>query len=98
MKGWIGYFRYANMQGKLQELDVWIRGRFRYCTWKHWKKYIRGNLNSFYQQSINLSLLNRRIRGPYVRWCERFTVRPLLLAVYSIRLRGFKEMSIQSFY
>jgi hypothetical protein len=28
MKGWIGYFRYANMQGKLQELDAWIRGRF----------------------------------------------------------------------
>jgi hypothetical protein len=38
MKGWIGYFRYANMQGKLQELDVWIRNRLRYCIWKHWKK------------------------------------------------------------
>jgi len=38
LKGWIGYFRYANMQGKLQELDVWIRSRLRYCIWKHWKK------------------------------------------------------------
>lgn len=38
MKGWIGYFRYAFMQGKLQELDAWIRNRLRYCIWKHWKK------------------------------------------------------------
>jgi hypothetical protein len=38
MKGWIGYFRYAHMHLKLQELDIWIRRRLRYCIWKHWKK------------------------------------------------------------
>lgn len=38
LKGWLGYFRYANMQNKLKELDVWIRNRLRYCIWKHWKK------------------------------------------------------------
>ena len=38
LKGWIGYFRYASMQIKLQELDVWIRNRLRYCIWKDWKK------------------------------------------------------------
>ena len=27
MKGWIHYFRLANMYGKLQEIDVWIRRR-----------------------------------------------------------------------
>ena len=37
MKGWIGYFRYAFMQEKLKELDIWIRKRLRYCIWKHWK-------------------------------------------------------------
>ena len=42
MKGWIGYFRHANMQGKLQELDVWIRNRLRYCIWKHWKNRPEG--------------------------------------------------------
>ena len=36
-KGWLGYFRYANMQNKLKELDVWIRCRLRYCIWKHCK-------------------------------------------------------------
>ncbi len=38
MKSWIGYFRYACMQEKLKDLDVWIRRRLRYCIWKHWKK------------------------------------------------------------
>jgi len=38
MKNWIGYFRYAFMQGKLKDLDAWIRNRLRYCIWKHWKK------------------------------------------------------------
>jgi RNA-directed DNA polymerase len=38
MKGWIGYFKYAFMQEKLKELDVWIRNRLRYCIWKQWKK------------------------------------------------------------
>jgi RNA-directed DNA polymerase len=38
MKGWIGYFRYAFMQVKLEELDIWIRKRLRYCIWKQWKR------------------------------------------------------------
>ena len=25
-------------QVKLKELDVWIRGRSRYCIWKHWNR------------------------------------------------------------
>ena len=37
LKGWLGYFRLANMQVKLKDLDVWIRCRLRYCIWKHWK-------------------------------------------------------------
>ena len=38
MKGWLNYFRYAHMVGKLMDLDVWIRNRLRYCIWKNWKK------------------------------------------------------------
>ena len=38
MKGWINYFRLANMYGKLQEIDVWIRRRLRRCIWHDWKK------------------------------------------------------------
>jgi RNA-directed DNA polymerase len=38
MHGWVNYFRYAHMQGKLDELDGWVRNRLRYCIWKQWKK------------------------------------------------------------
>lgn len=31
MKGWINYFKYAYMPGKLKDLDLWIRNRLRYC-------------------------------------------------------------------
>lgn len=38
MKGWINYFKYAYMTGKLSDLDWWIRNRLRHCIWHHWKK------------------------------------------------------------
>ncbi len=38
MYGWINYFKYANMQLKLRDLDGWVRSRLRYCIWHHWKK------------------------------------------------------------
>lgn len=37
-RGWINYFRMANIQGKLKELDSWLRNRLRYCIWTDWKK------------------------------------------------------------
>ena len=32
-QGWLYYFRMASIQGKLKELDGWIRNRLRYCIW-----------------------------------------------------------------
>ena len=37
-RGWINYYRFANIVGKLRDLDTWARNRLRYCIWKHWKK------------------------------------------------------------
>ncbi len=37
-RGWINYYRFANIMGKLRDLDSWVRKRLRYCIWKHWKK------------------------------------------------------------
>jgi group II intron reverse transcriptase/maturase len=37
-RGWINYFRMANIQAKLKELDSWLRNRLRYCIWEDWKK------------------------------------------------------------
>jgi len=38
MRGWVNYYKYANVSVKLAELDGWVRNRLRYCIWKHWKK------------------------------------------------------------
>ena len=44
-RGWINNFRLANIQGKLLELDGWVRNRLRYCIWHHWKKRERKRKN-----------------------------------------------------
>ena len=38
IRGWVNYFKVANMKGVVQELDSWIRRRLRMCYWKQWKK------------------------------------------------------------
>lgn len=44
-RGWINYFRMANIQGKLRDLDGWLRNRLRYCIWHDWKKPERKRKN-----------------------------------------------------
>jgi group II intron reverse transcriptase/maturase len=38
LRGWINYFKLANMYGKLTDIDVWVRRRLRSCIWHDWKK------------------------------------------------------------
>lgn len=38
MRGWIGYFHFAEMKRLCQETDEWLRRRIRMCIWKAWKK------------------------------------------------------------
>ena len=44
-RGWINYFKYANITSKLAELDGWLRNRLRYCIWHDWKKPERKRKN-----------------------------------------------------
>lgn len=44
-RGWLNYFRGANIHGKLRDLDGWLRNRLRYCIWHHWKKPERKRKN-----------------------------------------------------
>ena len=44
-RGWINNFQLASIQGKLKELDGWLRNRLRYCIWHHWKKRERKRKN-----------------------------------------------------
>jgi len=45
VRGWLNYFKLANIHGKLQALDSWLRKRLRYCIWHHWKKPDRKRKN-----------------------------------------------------
>jgi group II intron reverse transcriptase/maturase len=38
LRGWIGYFRLADTQSVIEDLDSWIRHRLRACLLKQWKK------------------------------------------------------------
>ena len=38
IRGWIQYFKLANMKNHLKNLDEWLRRRIRMCAWKGWKK------------------------------------------------------------
>lgn len=44
-RGWLGYYRIASIQGKLRDLDAWVRNRLRYCIWHNWKKPERKRIN-----------------------------------------------------
>ena len=44
-RGWLNYFQGTSIQGKLRDLDGWLRNRLRYCIWHHWKKAERKRKN-----------------------------------------------------
>lgn len=44
-RGWLNYFRMANIQSKLKTLDSWLRNRLRCCIWHDWKKPERKRKN-----------------------------------------------------
>jgi group II intron reverse transcriptase/maturase len=37
VRGWINYFRYAEVKGIFDELDGWLRRKLRRILWKQWK-------------------------------------------------------------
>lgn len=41
VRGWVNYFRIANMRSKITEIDEHLRTRIRVIIWKQWKKTIR---------------------------------------------------------
>ena len=38
IRGWINYFKIANMKNKITEIDEHLRTRIRVIIWKQWKK------------------------------------------------------------
>lgn len=38
VRGWVQYFKLADMKSNMKAIDEWIRRRIRMITWKRWKK------------------------------------------------------------
>ena len=38
IKGWVNYFKLADMRGMLEQVDKWLRRKIRAIHWKQWKK------------------------------------------------------------
>jgi hypothetical protein len=38
MRGWVNYFRLAEVKGVFEELDSWIRRKLRCILWRQWKR------------------------------------------------------------
>jgi len=38
LRGWVNYFRLAEVKGTFEELDQWIRRKFRCVLWRQWKR------------------------------------------------------------
>lgn len=38
VRGWINYYKFADMKGLMEETDEWLRRRIRAIYWKQWKK------------------------------------------------------------
>ena len=37
MRGWLNYYRIADMKNNIENLNSWLYHRIRACIWKHWK-------------------------------------------------------------
>ncbi len=38
LRGWVNYFRLAEVKGIFEDLDEWIRRKFRCILWRQWKR------------------------------------------------------------
>ena len=52
VRGWVNYFKLADMRGLLRDIDRWYRRRLRMCIWKQWKR-IRTKLKMLRRLGLN---------------------------------------------
>ena len=57
VRGWMSYFRLADMGHFLRELDSWLRRRIRMCIWKGWKR-----VRTRYRNLQKLGIPENRVR------------------------------------
>jgi RNA-directed DNA polymerase len=91
-RGWLGYFRMASIQGKLKDLDAWIRNRLRCCIWHHWKKPERKRKNLI-RLGVDQDHAYQWSRTRMGRWAVAQS--PILVTTITLerlRKRGYEAM------
>jgi len=53
-KGWINYFKMADMKSILLRIDEWYRRRLQMVIWKQWKR-IRTKITDLIKLGVNIS-------------------------------------------
>jgi hypothetical protein len=51
-RGWLNYFQGTSIQGKLRDLDGWLRNRLRYCIWHDWNNCSEAEITNTIEKSI----------------------------------------------
>lgn len=52
IKGWINYFKLADMKGLMKRIDEWYRRRIRMLIWKQWKR-VRTRMRNLVKLGVN---------------------------------------------
>jgi len=85
IRGWVNYFRIANMKGVLERIDERLRTRIRVIIWKQWKK-IRVRYNGLRQLGVSheIAFNCANSRKSYQQICK---TRYVQFAINNERLR-----------
>jgi len=95
VRGWVNYYKFANMTTKLKELDTWVRNRLRYCIWKHWKKPNK-RMRSFIRLGISKGQAYAWSRSRMGGWATaKSPIMKTTITVNRLQKRGYLSFSVQ---
>ena len=95
-QGWLQYYRMASIQGKLKDVDGWVRNRLRCCIWKQWKKPERRRKNLI-RLGVDLEHAYSHSRSRMGTWAVACS--PILkttITVEGLQQRGCESMLIHA--
>ena len=96
IRGWVNYYRLADMQTLLKETDAWMRRRIRMVIWKKWKR-IRTRYRNL--RKLGTSHANARILSCSRKGYWRLSKSPILNeALSNRRLEKAGFLSFSGYY
>jgi RNA-directed DNA polymerase len=69
LRGWIAYYRLAQVKGPIEQLDTWLRRKFRMVIWRHWKTP-RTRFQQLQARGVNRSKAARAAWGRDGPWAS----------------------------